>query len=148
MKLWSLPLVLGAAALLSACTCKPHKKMDGGTDGGEIPLANADGPLKPIYFAFDSANLSSASIEVLKSNVKWLESNPNASFTIEGHCDERGTNEYNMALGSRRAQSAFDFYKSMGVSESRMSTVSYGEELPGHEEGAWAKNRRDQFRVK
>lgn len=101
-----------------------------------------------VYFEFDSAALSMEAQGVLKDKAQWLSDNPEAATTIEGHCDERGTNAYNMALGDRRATSAKNFLVNMGVAETRLSTVSFGEEKPvdpGHAEDAWAKNRRAHF---
>ena len=98
-----------------------------------------------INFAFNCSALTSESQFVLKQKAEWLDANPDASVTIEGHCDERGTNEYNLALGDRRAQSAKVFLVELGVGESRLNTISYGEERPidnGHNEQAWTKNRR------
>mgnify|MGYP003934714709 CR=1 FL=1 len=101
-----------------------------------------------IYFEFDSANLSADAQEILREKVQWLKQNPRSRVIIEGHCDERGTNEYNLALGERRAQSAQQYLISLGIDESRLATVSYGEERPLDPEGtesAWAKNRRAHF---
>lgn len=103
-----------------------------------------------IYFDFDQSILRSDAQEILKRKAEWLLNNPSASVVIEGNCDERGSAEYNLALGDRRAQSAKTFLVDMGVSASRISTISYGEEKPvdrGHTEAAWAKNRRDHFRL-
>lgn len=105
---------------------------------------------KDIYFNFDDATLSSDAREVLKDKVEWLRENPGVSVLIEGHCDERGTAEYNIALGQRRAQSVKTFMTNAGISPSRLSTISYGEERPvalGSNESAWAKNRRAHFRI-
>lgn len=104
-----------------------------------------------VPFAFDSATLSPMAQEILKRKSAWLNDNPGVFVTIEGHTDERGTAEYNMALGERRAESARAFLVDLGVSSSRLSTVSFGEERPldpGSNEEAWAKNRRAQFRLK
>ncbi len=101
-----------------------------------------------IYFDFDSSALLPEAQEVLKSKAEWLQENGSVSATIEGHCDERGTNEYNIALGDRRAQSAKAFLVNLGVAESRLMTESKGEEFPvdpGHNEEAWTKNRRAHF---
>jgi peptidoglycan-associated lipoprotein len=103
-----------------------------------------------IYFEFDSSVLSPMAREVLSRKAQWLRENPNASIIIEGHCDERGTNAYNIALGERRAESAKSFLVDSGIDELRFSTISYGEERPvdpGHNEEAWAKNRRAHFVV-
>ncbi|MFZ7127738.1 MAG: peptidoglycan-associated lipoprotein Pal [Desulfobacterales bacterium] len=101
-----------------------------------------------VYFAFDSAALSPMAQDTLRQKAAYLKENPGVSVTIEGHCDERGTNEYNLALGERRAESARSFLVDLGISASRMTTISYGEERPadpGHNEEAWSKNRRAQF---
>lgn len=101
-----------------------------------------------IYFDFDSAVLSTEAQDILKDKAMWLRANPDFNVVIEGHCDERGTNAYNMALGERRADSAKSFLTNLGISGSRMSTVSFGEEKPidpSHNEAAWAKNRRGAF---
>lgn len=103
-----------------------------------------------IYFAFDRANLSPMAQENLRRKAEWLRANPDATVTIEGHCDERGTNEYNLALGDRRAESAKSFLVDLGISAKRLATISYGEERPvdpRHNEEAWAKNRRAHFVV-
>jgi peptidoglycan-associated lipoprotein len=104
-----------------------------------------------VYFDFDSAALSSAAQSVLNQKSQYLLANSAGQVTIEGHCDERGTNAYNLALGDRRAQSAKNFLVKLGVSESRLSAVSFGEEKPvdpGHNEAAWSKNRRAHFVLK
>lgn len=101
-----------------------------------------------IYFHFDDATLTSDARMILKQKVSWLRENPGSSVLIEGHCDERGTSEYNIALGQRRAQSIKTFMINAGISTSRLSTVSYGEERPvdfANNETAWAKNRRAHF---
>ena len=103
-----------------------------------------------IYFAFDKANLTAESEDILKGKAGYLQNNPSYSLVIEGNCDERGTNEYNLALGERRAHSAKKFLMALGISDDRISTISYGEESPvdpGHNEAAWTKNRRDDFRL-
>lgn len=108
------------------------------------------GPLKDIQFAFDSAALSESARATLKANADWLKNNPAARVQIEGHCDERGTSEYNMALGAKRAQAAMDYLTTLGIAGNRLSTISYGEEIPVCKEKAeacWAKNRRARFVV-
>ncbi|MFH1293098.1 MAG: peptidoglycan-associated lipoprotein Pal [Pseudomonadota bacterium] len=107
--------------------------------------------LKPIYFDFDKSVLRPEAQAILRKKAEWLMANTKFSIVIEGNCDERGTNEYNLALGERRAITAKNFLVSMGVSMDRVSTISYGEEKPadpGHNDKAWAKNRRDEFKVK
>lgn len=103
-----------------------------------------------IYFDFDRAELKPEARAILVKKADWLRENPEYSVRIEGHCDERGTNEYNLALGERRASAAWRFLNALGVSGSRVSTISYGEErsaVYGHNEDAWSKNRRDEFKV-
>jgi peptidoglycan-associated lipoprotein len=115
---------------------------------GETPTTPRDSGLKEVYFDFDRYNLDSEDRLILKSNANWLKLNPAARVEIEGHCDERGTNEYNLALGAKRAQAAKDYLTSLGVAQGRISTTSYGEEIPvcrGHSEECWQKNRRDRF---
>ncbi len=137
--------VLVLSLLVTGCTCRR------GAVGPNVPVADEGGPLKDINYAFDSYALDSAAKATLDANAAWLKSNASATTQIEGHCDERGTNEYNMALGANRARTALDYLRAQGVEASRMSMVSYGEELPldpGHNEAAWAKNRRAHFNVK
>ena len=115
----------------------------GGRAGSKEMFVSED-----IYFDYDQSILRSDAQEILKRKAEWLLSNTGASVVIEGHCDERGSAEYNLALGDKRAQSAKTFLVNMGVPSSRMSTVSYGEEKPaerGHSEAAWVKNRRAHF---
>ena len=98
-----------------------------------------------IYFEFDKSTLDSMSQDILSRKADWMRDNPDVVVSVEGHCDERGTNEYNLALGERRAESAKSFLVDLGIEAYRISTVSYGEERPvdtGHNEEAWAKNRR------
>lgn len=101
-----------------------------------------------IYFDFDKSNLLLLAQDDLRRKAEWLRSNPKVSVIIEGHCDERGTNEYNLALGDRRSESARNFLVDLGIKGSRLTTISYGEERlvdSGHNEEAWAKNRRAHF---
>ena len=104
-----------------------------------------------VQFEFDSAKLSMEAQDILRRKAEWLKENPRAKVIIEGHCDERGTNDYNLALGDRRAFSAKSFLVDLGIVESRLTTVSYGEERPldpRADEDAWAKNRRAHFVIK
>jgi peptidoglycan-associated lipoprotein len=106
--------------------------------------------LQKIYFNFDSADLSEESRAALSKNAELLKKQPSVSLRIEGNCDERGSDEYNLALGERRAKAARDYLVNLGVQAERLSVISYGEEKPvdqGHDEAAWAKNRRDEFVV-
>ena len=101
-----------------------------------------------IYFEFDSIRLAPDAQEILTQKADWLRANPAATVTIEGHCDNRGTNEYNLALGEGRAQSAKAFLVDLGIDPSRLNTISYGEERPldnAQTEEAWSKNRRAHF---
>ncbi len=101
-----------------------------------------------IYFDFDKSELTAEAGTVLRKKAEYLKKNPNYAVRIAGNCDERGTNEYNLALGGRRAHAALDFLTTLGVAKDRISTISYGEERPldsGSNEDAWAKNRNDQF---
>lgn len=106
--------------------------------------------LDKIYFDFDSANLSESARNTLTKNAEALKKENSAKIRIEGNCDERGSAEYNMALGERRAKSARQYLATLGVKADRISTISYGKEKPavqGSDEAAWAKNRRDEFVV-
>lgn len=106
--------------------------------------------LGDVFYAYDSSVLNMASQNQLDENVQWMMENQSESIIIEGHCDERGTNEYNIALGERRAESARGYMVNAGADPLRMQAVSYGEERPfdpGNDETAWAKNRRAHFVV-
>lgn len=101
--------------------------------------------LQDIFFDYDKYNVKSEFKDVLTKNAELLMANPDVKLLIEGHCDERGTAEYNIALGERRAKAALDFYTAYGVKPERLNWISYGKERPfdpGHNEDAWAKNRR------
>jgi peptidoglycan-associated lipoprotein len=103
-----------------------------------------------IFFDYDKSALKMEAQALLKKKAEWLKSTPNAKLTIEGNCDERGTAEYNMALGERRAQSAKKFLVDLGIDAKRMTTISYGKERPidpAHNAAAWTKNRNDGFVV-
>ena len=121
-------------------------------EGQELQQALADEKdsflNKDIQFEFDSSTILPAAEVVLRDKATWLKRNPGQVVLVEGHCDERGTNEYNLALGDRRAQSAKNFLMYLGIDASRLSTVSYGEEKPldpGSSPNAWSKNRRAHF---
>ncbi|UCD81412.1 MAG: peptidoglycan-associated lipoprotein Pal [Desulfobacterales bacterium] len=103
-----------------------------------------------IYFEFDKSTLTPAAQDNLLRKAEWLRENSDTTITIEGHCDERGTNEYNLALGDRRAESSKAFLVDLGIDAARITTISFGEERPvdpRHNEEAWAKNRRAHFVV-
>ena len=166
----SLP-VLFALALLAACASTPEDTAVSGSSGGTAaggeaasapagtitadPLAGGPVPGSQedleinvgdrVFFAFDSAALDDAARAVLDKQAAWLLAHPDLTVTIEGHADERGTREYNLALGERRAAAVKNYLAAKGVSPDRMLTISYGEERPvdpGHNEAAWALNRR------
>ena len=108
--------------------------------------ASAD--LQRIHFDFDKSNIKAEFEPVLQGNAAWMQANPSRDVVIEGHCDERGTDEYNIALGDRRANGSKRYLKSMGVNAGKMSTISYGEEKPSakcHDESCWWQNRRAEF---
>jgi peptidoglycan-associated lipoprotein len=109
---------------------------------------NRNSPLKPAFFDYDSSELSSEAQRVLNENASLLKQYGSWTVTIEGHCDERGTAEYNLALGERRAIAAHAYLVSLGIPADRLRTVSYGKEFPfdpGHDDSAYAKNRRAHF---
>ena len=108
----------------------------------------ASGPLTEIYFDFDSSDLRADARRTLQTNAAWLKANPSARVEIEGHCDDRGTTEYNLALGAKRARAARDYLLTLGIVPARISTISYGEELlacKDRTEQCYQKNRRDRF---
>jgi peptidoglycan-associated lipoprotein len=109
---------------------------------------NRDSPLKPVFFGLDSADLDDAGRAIVTANAEVLKKYPTWVVTVEGHCDERGTSEYNLALGERRSAAVKTYLTSLGISPDRVRTVSYGKEFPfnpGHTEDAWTQNRRGHF---
>jgi len=105
--------------------------------------------LEKVFFDFDAYTLTPKAKDVLAGNADWLRQNPAAKLTIEGHCDERGSDEYNLALGQRRADAARNYLVSLGIAADRLNSISYGEERPavaGSDEKAWAQNRRAEFK--
>jgi peptidoglycan-associated lipoprotein len=115
-----------------------------------IAELNAQGVLRTVYFDFDKYDLSNKTRQTLRANADWLNANSKYYIVIEGHCDERGSIEYNLALGERRANAVRAYLASLGVTDSRLRIVSYGEERPadaGHSESAWTKNRRAEFLI-
>lgn len=155
-------LILMTSAALAACTKKPPKDLPPepgpavATDTGSgsldraIPGSQADFVVQmmgadTVYFDNDRYNIDSQDAAALAQQAQWLSHYPNKRAMIEGHCDERGTRDYNLALGERRANAAKNYLVSQGVDASRVTTVSYGKERPvalGSDEAAWAKNRR------
>ena len=113
-------------------------------------MRNEKGGLEDIHFDFDKYNIRQDDRQILSRNAAYLSKNINVKIVIEGNCDERGTAEYNMALGERRADEAKQYLVNLGINGKRITTISYGSEKPldpGHDEDAWAKNRRDHFAV-
>lgn len=167
MKKISLTVIaLSLAALLVLPGCSSMKKKGDGegsgslseTDlnairdrrfaGGSLPSAEGEGFFRDVHFDYDSARITDQAQQEIDYNVEVLKSNSDVNIQIEGHCDERGTAEYNLALGSQRAKIVKEALVSAGISSSRLSTISYGSEVPldpGHDEEAWAKNRRAHF---
>ena len=157
--------LFAAVLLVAACETSPERTASTG-GGGAAPAVPAPAPQSPqslsmqedmllkvgdrIFFAFDRYDLNSESQSTLRRLKDWMEDNRNATITIEGHCDERGTREYNLALGERRADAARDYLVALGVNAGRLTTISYGKERPavlGSNEDAWAQYRRDVFVV-
>ncbi len=117
---------------------------------GKAPITPASSPLKDAFFDFDRYDLSADARGVLRANADWLKSNPSVRVEIEGHCDERGTSDYNLALGAKRAQAAREYLASLGIAPDRLTTTSYGEEIPVCQESSescWRQNRRARFVV-
>ena len=163
-------IVLATAVALIICQgCRPKPKpqgelggisgMESGSDlamGSSRPLSELDianaqhGMFAPVLFAFDSAKISSREAKKLPAVVRYMKANAGKTLVIEGHCDERGTPEYNRSLGERRAQAAREELVKLGVPASRITTISYGKDKPvnaGHDEAAWAENRRCEFAI-
>lgn len=165
LKIWLIALLM-FQALVFGCSRpivkpnepEPPKAPAGPTVGVPRPggsllekdLQAVQAELKTIYFDYDKYSLSDEAQQKLQYNAEVLRKAPEVKLVVEGHCDERGTAEYNLALGARRAKAAADYLISLGVSPDRIKTVSYGSELPvatGHNEAAWSQNRRAYFRV-
>ena len=170
---WWLSSALLIVLTVSGCPKKPPPPGEAGLSGsggagtsgvgesgipppGETTQREVDfgpergGPLQDIHFAYDSFELASEARDILRANATWLQSHAQAKVEVEGHCDERGTVEYNLALGAKRARAARDYLVSLGVAPERLSTISYGEELPlcrEPEESCWQQNRRAHFLV-
>jgi peptidoglycan-associated lipoprotein len=156
--------IVGAVILLAACSSAPETPAGGpggpgGPGGGAMgaPMGGVAGAAVPgsqqdlaqtagdrVFFAFDRSDISPEAQQTLQRQAEWLQRYPNVTVTIEGHCDERGTREYNLALGERRANAAKQVLIAAGVAPSRISTISYGKDrpvVPGSTEEAWAQNR-------
>jgi peptidoglycan-associated lipoprotein len=147
-------------APLGEITSRPGERPGAGVAAPEGPLASgrpvpsefvARAALRDIYFDFDRYDIRAGEARVLDANAAWLSANPDVLVLIEGHCDERGTDAYNLALGDRRARSAMNYLVSRGVRATRITILSYGKERPvcrEHNEACWAENRRAHFLVK
>ena len=162
-------LAVGLLLTIAGVGCSTKKKgpdATGGVSGlgSEESLANAGslekyqaglpasegGPLKDVHFGYDSFDLDESARQTLRDNGDWLRDHPKAKVEIEGHCDERGTVEYNLALGAKRARAVKDYLVTLGTAADRLTTISYGEELPlcrEHDESCWQRNRRAHFVV-
>ncbi len=120
-----------------------------GASGASVEYAAGQtAGLQDVFFDFDTARIRPDQEKVLSQDVKWLEAHPQAKLNIQGNCDERGTPEYNLGLGERRADSVKEFLTAQGIAQDRLSTVSFGSEHPfaqGHDENAWKQNRRDHL---
>lgn len=121
---------------------------EGRFGSGSIPSAEGEGVFRDIHFDYDSSAIDDLGRQDVDYNIQIINANPDVKIQLEGHCDERGTNEYNLALGQARARAVQDILTSYGVPSSKLSVISYGEEVPldtGHTESAFAKNRRVHF---
>lgn len=122
----------------------------GAPSAQQSAMAGKESPLKDIFFGFDKSTIRDDAKPNLNEDLQWLNANPTAQITIEGHCDERGTAEYNLGLGERRAKAARDYLVAAGIDARHIKTVSFGKERPfvmGHDEAAWKWNRRAHFVV-
>ncbi len=129
-------------------SCRPEPVRDDAIASASLDDLNRNSPLKPVFFELDSSDVNAEGQSVLNADAALLKKYATWTVTIEGHCDERGTAEYNLALGERRAVAARAYLVSLGISADRLRTVSYGKEFPfdpGHDEAAFAKNRRAHF---
>ncbi|MGC8916297.1 MAG: peptidoglycan-associated lipoprotein Pal [Thermoanaerobaculum sp.] len=129
---------------------RPESEVAASELAADLEVINKAGYLKDVFFDTDKADLRPDARETLAANARWLQQHPTVKVLIEGHCDERNTNEYNLALGWRRANATKDYLVSLGISPDRISTISYGEERPFatcHDESCWWQNRRAHFVV-
>jgi peptidoglycan-associated lipoprotein len=135
----------------------PNQLNENGSNGSnttsqdwENGTVGRGGPLSDIHFGYNDYTINDQDGSVLKSNASWLQAHPQTKVQVEGYCDERGSEEYNIALGAKRAQAGKEYLETLGISSTRMSTISYGKELPlcqDHDESCWSQNRRDHFSV-
>jgi peptidoglycan-associated lipoprotein len=154
-KMGVISLALVSLVTMSACSTKSKSK-DAGSAAASSDSTYSDsrnggvghGLLERVHFDFDRSEISSSAIETLKKNAATIKGNETMRVLVEGHCDERGTNEYNVALGERRARAALNYLVSLGVARNRLEMKSWGEERPlsnGHDESAYNENRRAEF---
>lgn len=171
MKFKSL-LILTILATLTLTSCASNKKKTEGVDNSNVDSTSLDnngintgamslelngdsdsnraGALKTVYFDYSSAALTGSTRDTLNGNVTYLKANPSVKVQIEGHCDERGSVQFNLALGEKRAKSVKEYLLSQGIASNRLSIISLGKEKPvsfGHDEESWSKNRRGNFMV-
>ena len=148
---------------LVGCSSTPEKKAGDNADAESLVTDNTEatnlelngssddntaGPLRTIYFDYNSSALTSAAKQTLEENAQWLKLSDRITIEIEGHCDERGGVQYNIALGEKRANRVKGFLSALGIDAARITTISYGKDRPnayGHDEEAWSKNRRANF---
>ena len=126
----------------------PRSEDQGILYSGNISEGRTSGPMLPVYFKYDSYNIKEDMLQRMETNAMFLKDNPHVLIEIQGNCDERGTVEYNLALGEKRAKSAKKYLVNLGINPKRIDIVSFGKELPldpGRNEAAWAKNRRADF---
>jgi peptidoglycan-associated lipoprotein len=168
---WLGCVVVAACVVVSATGCSGKKKgteldapgaagmsdetLGGAGGAGSLALAQSGrlgasdtGPLRDIFFDYDSFDLDDSARQTLQENAEWLKDHPTTRVEVEGHCDDRGTVEYNLALGAKRAAAAKHYLVDLGISGDRITTISYGEELPictEESEDCWARNRRAHF---
>jgi peptidoglycan-associated lipoprotein len=165
MKMKSLALSLCLVLTLTSCASKSKKNTDSATDSTKSQADNGKnaglsldvngdsdsskaGALKTVYFDFNSAAILDSTKDALDANAKFLKANTSVKVQVEGHCDERGGVQFNLALGEKRAKGVREYLVSQGIEASRISTISFGKERPvafGHDEEAWSKNRRANF---
>ena len=150
LKAFCAPLmVVGMGLLIVGCAAKDGSGGSWDKDGdGSYDAGVGFGTLKRIYFPFDQSVITGTAADTLKDNVGTMKSNSSMRVLVEGHCDDRGTNEYNIALGERRAKTTLDYMVSMGVARNRLEMKSWGEERPlssGQTEDSYRKNRRAEF---
>ena len=162
--------LIAAAVLLAACASEPEESATTTTTGGTVGSGSGTSAsttalpsLDPrsqewlvvnvgdrVFYDFDSSDLTSEAQDTVEKVVAWMQTYPDVTLALEGHCDERGTREYNLALGERRANSVLSYMEALGIEGSRLSVISFGKERPavlGSNESAWAQNRRSVFVV-